>query len=729
MKQKSSILINKRPGAKKNLTRIRNFFLILVFILICITGSFYYFILKDLPSPKGLQTDTQPQSTRIYDRSDTLLYTIYANKNQTFIPLSSIPKYVQHATIAIEDKDFYNHGAIDLRGIIRAAYSIVFKKQVQGGSTLTQQLVKTTLLSPERTLKRKLKEIALSVVVEIIYPKNKILEMYLNQVPYGGTSYGIEAASLTYFGKHAKDLSLAESAYLAGLPESPSTYSPFGTRPELAKYRQQIILRKMLEQKYITKAEATIAQKEKLQFQKISNKILAPHFVFYVKEMLTDKYGAKLVEQGGLSVRTSLDLKMQNQVQEIVASEVAALRNYRVSNGAALVTNPATGEILAMAGSRDYFETEETDGNVNITIRPLQPGSSIKPINYAVGLLKGFTAATPFIDQPVCFPNPVGSAYCPRNYDGKFSGVVQMRKALGNSKNIPAVEMLKLNGVEAMIATAEAMGISTFKEPEKYGLSLTLGGGEVTMTDMAKAFAVFANQGYRIDLHPVLQVTDSKNRVLEKYIPPSSAIFGKRILPSGVAYIISHILLDNDARADAFGTNSLLRIGNQPISVKTGTTNDYRDNWTIGYTSDFVVVTWVGNNDHTPMGNIVSGVTGAAPIWNKTMKNLLELKPASWPLRPNDVKGLSVCATSGLLPPPEGTPDRCQTRFEYFLKGTEPKMVDPGRQKVFIDKGTNDLAKEGQTENIEERAEIIITDPLKNRYCLSCPHPTPEQKP
>ena len=701
-------------------------FLLLSFALI---ASFYMFILKDLPSPSGLKAEKQPQSTKIYDRKNTLLYTIYNDKNQTFIPLSSIPKNVQFATIAIEDKDFYKHGAIDLRGIIRAFYSTVFKKQVQGGSTLTQQLVKTTLLTPERTIQRKVKEIVLSIATEVIYSKDEILEMYLNQVPYGGTSYGIEAASLTYFGKRAKDLSLTESAYLAGLPESPSRYSPFGTHPELAKHRQWLILQKMYEQKYITKTEMENSKKEKLYFQKLSNKILAPHFVFYIKDLLIEKYGVKQVEQGGLNVKTSLDLSIQNFVQETVASEVASLKNNKVSNGAALVTNPATGEILAMVGSRDYFETETTDGNVNVTLRLLQPGSSIKPINYAVGLLKGFTAATPFVDQPICFSNPGAPSYCPRNYDGRFSGIIQMRQALGNSKNIPAVEMLKINSLEAMIATASAMGISTFKEPDRYGLSLTLGGGEVTMIDMAKAFGVFANQGYRVELHPILQITDNKNRVLEKYTPPSSAIFGKKVLSSGVTYIITHILLDNEARSGAFGSNSLLKIGNQPVSVKTGTTNDYRDNWTIGYTSDYVVVTWVGNNDHTPMGNIVSGVTGAAPIWNKVMKQLVSKKPAKWPKIPSDVRGMTVCATSGLLPPPDGTPDKCPSRFEYFIKGTEPKEIDPGRQKVFIDKNSNELAKDGQTENVEERMEIVITDPLKNKYCLTCPHPSPSVTP
>lgn len=727
MKKKELKKEEKEPKKHKRRWFKKRYVLVILAIIFCVL--FYIYILKDLPSPARLSSDAQPQSTKIYDRNNTLLYTIYSNKNATFVPLSQIPKQLQQATIAIEDKDFYKHGAIDIRGIARAFYSTVFKKQVQGGSTLTQQLVKTSLLSPERTLQRKAKELVLSIITEALYPKDKILEMYLNQVPYGGTSYGVEAAALTYFGKNVKQLTLAESAFLAGLPESPTTYSPFGSHPELAKQRQEIILQKMYEQKYINKEAMEKAKKEKLQFQKFSNNIRAPHFVFYVKELLEEKYGTKTVEQGGLKVVTSLDLKIQDMAQEVVASEVASLKNYRVSNGAAVITNPASGEILAMIGSRNYFETEETDGNLNVALSHLQPGSSIKPINYATGLIKGYTAATPFVDQAICFPNQGGQPYCPRNYDGRFSGLIQMRQALGNSKNIPAVEMLKANTVEAMIATASAMGISTFKDPSKYGLSLTLGGGEVTMLDMATAYGVFANQGYRVDMHPILKVTDAKGKILEKYTPPGNAMFGKRVIPAGVAYIISHILLDNNARMDAFGPNSLLKIGSQPVSVKTGTTNDYRDNWTIGYTSNFVVVTWVGNNDHTEMSNIVSGVTGAAPIWNKIMTNLLKDKPASQPKRPYDVVGKYVCSTSGLIPPPEGTPDRCPTRFEYFVKGTEPKQVDPGRQKVFINKDTSDLAKEGQTENVEERMEVIVTDPVKNRYCVTCPHPTPTPKP
>lgn len=703
---------------KKHLVKYGKFLPIPIILLFLI----YFFLLRDLPSPTRLSSANIPQSTQLFDRRGTLLYTIYAQRNQTFVPLSSTPKYLREATIAIEDKDFYKHGAIDFRGVLRAAISTIIYKQTQGGSTLTQQLVKNSLLSQERTITRKAKEVILAFATELIYPKDKILEMYLNQSPYGGTSWGAEAAAQNYFGKHVKELDLAQSALLAGLPESPTVYSPFGAHPELAKRRQELILQKMYEQEYITKEQRDSAAKEELVYEKFANNIRAPHFVLYVKDLLIKKYGQQMVEQGGLKITTTLNLPLQDFAQDAVATEVAKLEGSHVTNGAALITNPSTGEILAMVGSRDYFNPD-IDGNVNVTTSLRQPGSSIKPVNYAVGLMNGYSAATPFIDQPTCFPNPGHAQYCPVNYDGKWHGVVQMRNALGNSINIPAVKMLKLNGVRAMVATASAMGISTFTDPDRYGLSLTLGGGEVYMTDMATAYGVFANGGYRRDLHAILKVTDPTGKTLEEYTPPTSPIFGKKVMSAGVTFIISQMLADNGARELEFGSSSELRIGNQFIPVKTGTTNDFRDNWTIGYAPSMLVATWVGNNDNSPMGNVVSGITGAAPIWHTIMAHLLEGKTTVSPPQPLDVVGKIVCATSGLIPPPDGTPDRCPTRYEYFIKGAEPRMIDRGKQNVFIDKTTNDLAKPGQTDNIEQKDEIIVTDPTGDRYCLSCPHP------
>ena len=700
------------------------FFILALIVSAGLIAGIYFFILKDLPLPTKLNSSSTPQATQIFDRDQKLLYSIYSGKNQTFISLSTIPKHMRNATISIEDKDFYKHGALDFRGISRAIFSIIVRKELQGGSTLTQQLVKNSLLTPERTIPRKIKEVILSFATEALYSKDKILEMYLNQIPYGGTVYGVEAASQTYFGKKAQDLTLAQSALLAGLPEAPTTNSPFGSHPEFALKRQKATLDKMYEQGYITKAQKEAAKKETLKLQKISNNISAPHFVLYIKDLLVKKYGEKKVLEGGLRVITSLDSKIQDFAQNVVLENVNGLEKYHATNGAAVVTNPGTGEILAMVGSKDYFD-ERIDGTVNIALSLRQPGSSIKPINYAVGLIRGYTAATTFVDAPICFPTSTGTKYCPVNYDGKFNGAMQVRFALGNSINIPAIKMLKVNTVAAMIATASAMGITTFTEPEKYGLSLTLGGGEVTMLEMTQAYGVFANGGYKINLHPILKITDSHGKILDEYKPPSSPIFGKKILPEGVAFIISDILADNNARLLEFGPNSALRIPNQAVSVKTGTTNDFRDNWTIGYTPDVVVAAWVGNNDNTPMTNLASGITGAAPIWRDIMTEFLKDTPSHPISRPPSVIQKKVCSISGLIPPPDGTPNRCETRFEYFIKGTEPTKTDPGVQKVKIDKETNDLAVPGKADDVEERDSIVITDATGQTYCVTCPHPSP----
>lgn len=718
-------MLTMKKKAKKALS-IFKFWKVYILIIIVVIGFSYYFF-KDLPSPTKLTSSNTPQSIQIFDRDGELLYTIYRQKDQTFVPLNSIPEYMQQATISIEDRNFYKHGAIDLRGIIRAAYSTLFKKELQGGSTLTQQLVKNSLLSPERTITRKIKEIVLAYGTELLYSKNKILEMYLNQTPYGGTAWGVEAAAQTYFGKHAKELSLAESALLAGLPESPTTYSPFGAHPELAKERQKEVLYAMHRDGYITAEQRNKAIEEKVKFKKVSNEIKAPHFVLYIKDLLVQKYGERKVEDGGLKVTTSLDLKIQEMAEEVVASEVAKLKGSRVSNGAAVVTNPATGEVLAMVGSKDYFD-KEIDGNVNITLALRQPGSSIKPINYAVGLMKGYTAATPFIDEKICFPNQGGRAYCPVNYDGKFHGPVQMRFALGNSLNIPAVKMLKVNGIPAMIETAQQMGITTFQDPTRYGLSLTLGGGEVTMMEMSQAFSVFANGGYKIDIQPILKITDRNGEIVEEYKPPKSPIFGKKVLPEGVAFIISDILADNNARLIDFGPNSELKIPGQIVSAKTGTTNDFRDNWTIGYTPSFVVTTWVGNNDNSPMGGLVSGITGAAPIWNEIMSNLLkERKPESLK-RPANVIQKAVCSFSGKVKENEESKE-CESRFEYFIKGTEQKAYSLKTEKVWIDKDTNRVPDPNKTDNLELKDSQFITDPTGAKYCISCPAPTEAPKP
>ncbi len=707
----------KSPLKRKKVLKRRPF---LIFILVGLAIlSLLIYLFKDLPSPKKLTSNQFPVSTLIYDRHNQLLYEIYAEQNRNPIKLQDLPPVIKQATIAIEDKDFYKHGPFDLKGIIRASINIVFKQKLQGGSTITQQLVKTALLSPERTLRRKIREAFLAMLTEFLYSKDQILELYLNHIPYGGTAYGIEQAAQKYFNKHAQELNLAEAALLAGLPAAPTKYSPFGSNPEMAKKRQKLVLQRMVEDGYINQAEADTAFTSELKYAPQQTNIRAPHFVMYVKDLLVEKYGEKIVEQGGLRVKTTLDLELQNFAQEAVTSQISKLKNYQVTNGAALITKPKTGEILAMVGSKDYFD-QEIDGNVNLTVSLRQPGSAIKPINYALGLLNGYTAADMFLDYPTCFSIPGQPLYCPKNYDGKFHGPVQMRFALGNSYNIPAVKMLALNGINSLIATASAMGITNWKDPSNYGLSLTLGGGEVTMLEMATAFGVFANAGRKIELTPFLEIKDYQENLLEKYEPEKSPPVGQKVLPEAVTYIISHMLLDNNARSAVFGNNSQLVIPNHAVSVKTGTTDDLRDNWTIGFTPSYLTAVWVGNNDNSPMNPaLVSGVTGAAPIWNQIMKFVLKDKPDEWPKKPEEVEGREVCTLITNLET-ENKSENCKPRFEYFIKGTNfHQKIE--RKKILIDKNTGWPPQEGITANLEEQEHLVGSDVLTTDYCLDCP--------
>ncbi len=711
-----------KADLKKKLKNIRIRTIVVLALLVFFLTAFYFYIIKDLPSSSKLSAGQFPVSTQIFDRNGILLYEIYADKNRTPIKFEDIPPYITKATIAIEDKNFYHHLGFDWEGISRAIINTIFKKNLQGGSTITQQLIKTALLTPERTIQRKLREALLTFITELAYSKDEILEMYLIHIPYGGTAYGIEQAAQKYFNKSAKDLDLAESALLAGLPQAPSKYSPFGTHPEQAKERQKQVLKRMLEEKYISSDELKQAEQENLHFASPSANIRAPHFVIYTKDLLVEKYGIQTVDTGGLRVITSLDINLQEDAQSSLSARLDKLEDYRVSNGAALVTKPGTGEILAMIGSKDYF-SQEIDGNVNLATSLRQPGSSIKPINYAVGLLNGYTPATIFLDYPTCFQTPGQPLYCPKNYDGSFHGPAQMRFALGNSYNIPAVKMLALNGVENMMATASAMGISTWNDPSHYGLSLTLGGGEVKMADMAVAFGVFANSGYKISLNPILKVSNYKGEVLEEHDFDNNPPVGEKVLPEEVAYLISHILLDNNARVGAFGFNSSLVVSDHAVSVKTGTTDDLRDNWTIGYTPSYLAVTWVGNNDNTPMNPyLVSGVTGAAPIWNDIISRVLKDQPDQWPKKPETIVGRSVCTWAKT--DPNNPESDCAGRNEFFVEGTQ-KSSKNGRiekKQIWIDKDTGRPPEPGKTDNLELQEHIVASDGLVTDYCIDCNH-------
>lgn len=733
----------KKPKSLLKLPSCLKEYWYVLLALSIITLVSYFIVLKDLPSPTKLkQADSFASSSRIFDRNGQLLYEIYADRNRTPVPLNYLPDYVKKAHIAIEDKNFYQHHGFASEGLLRASYNTLFRKKLQGGSTITQQLVKTALLSPERTIRRKIREAVLSLLTELIYSKDQILEMYLNHVPYGGTAWGIESAAQNYFAKQAKDLTLAEASLLAGLPAAPTRYSPFGANPELAQQRQKLVLTRMQEDGYINQEEKDEALNQKLEFAPPLVDIKAPHFVIWIKELLVDKYGQQLVERGGLKITTTLDLELQEYTQASVSAEINDLEDMRVGNGAALITRPKTGEILAMIGSRDYFDREH-DGNVNVTIRPRQPGSSIKPINYAAAFQLGkLNPASVLLDVPTCFFVPGQPSYCPRNYDNSFHGPVQARFALANSYNIPAVKVLALNSIETMIATASAMGISGWQDPSQYGLSLTLGGGEVKMVDMAVAFGVFANRGIRVPLQPILKVEDQQGNILEELNPSHlSSLVDQlnneesdpikdqqkteteptRVLSKETAYLISHILLDNNSRASAFGFNSQLVIPNQVVSVKTGTTNDLRDNWTIGFTPSYLVAAWVGNNDNSPMHPyLVSGITGAAPIWNALMTRTLAGQESQWPERPEGIIGLDICSLSGLRPNPENP---CATRHEFFNKSFQPKDVDQSRRGIWIKKDTNLPPEEGDFENIELREHTVISDPFTENYCLDCPWP------
>jgi 1A family penicillin-binding protein len=632
----------------------------------------YNWIFKDLPSPMGLSENEQVVTTRILDRNGNLLFRIYKDENRTLIPLSQVPEHMIQATLAIEDQDFYKHHGFSIKGIIRALIANVQGKSIQGGSTITQQLVKNRLLSSERTIRRKIREVILSILVEGSYSKEEILEMYLNQVAYGGSTYGIEEAAWRYFNKKAKNLTLAESAMLAALPAAPSVYTPFGSNPELAYTRQREVLRRMVEDDYIEQEQANVAKNEELKFRQDVIDIRAPHFVMYLKRLLAERYGEEILYEGGLEVRTTLDLALQEEVQKIVTAEVEKLAPLRVNNGASLVTNPQTGEILAMVGSKNYFDFAN-DGQVNVTIRPRQPGSSIKPLTYALAFEKGKTPSSTIDDSPITYSIPGSQPYSPKNYDGKYHGRVTIREALASSYNIPAVKTLASIGVEQMLDKAEEIGISTWTDRKRFGLSLTLGAGEVLMTDMAKLYATFANLGNTVDLNPFLEIKNYKGEVLYK----NSCVLNKKdcvvrpTFDAQIAYQITSILADNQARTPAFGPRSVLHIPNQEVAVKTGTTNNLRDNWTIGYTTDRLVAVWVGNNDNQPMSYVASGITGASPIWNNIMLLLLDDEQAHVFAIPDGFVKLKVCSPTGTLPC-KGCP---VIREEIFIIGTEPKKA------------------------------------------------------
>ncbi|PWU22970.1 penicillin-binding protein [Candidatus Cerribacteria bacterium 'Amazon FNV 2010 28 9'] len=700
-RKRSSSLLSRSAHRPFRWLKILRFLGLLFFVgsvvgVIVFTGLFLW-IARDLPNPAGV-TVQQGLSTKINDRNGNLLYSVYHDVQSVPVTIDQVPTYLKEATVSTEDKEFYKEGGFDPLGPLRILYNVLRFHHLTGASTLTQQLVRNTIISNERTLTRKFKEFLLAIQIDNIYSKDEILQMYLNNAPYGGTALGVGAAAQLYFHKDVKDLTLVECAILAGLPQSPSNYSPISGKKDsngvpLWLPRAQGVLRRMREDGDITADQEKTAddQLSAMKFDKNAISINAPHFVFYVRDQLEQMFGTTMVEQGGLKVTTTLDLNLQQQAQQIVQDEVAKVNNVHITNGAAMVLDPKDGEILAMVGSKNYFATD-IDGQFNVAVDgSRQPGSSIKPVTYVLAFRKGFTPASMIVDAPTSFPGGTGQPdYAPQNYDGKFHGPVELRFALANSMNIPAVKLLAQVGVKDMLGLAYQMGFKTLEpsvvNQRRFGLSVTLGGGEVHLIDEVGAYSAFANGGLKVDPVAILKVEDKDGHVLYQANPQA----GDRVLSPQETFLIDSVLSDNDARSMEFGSNSQLNFGGRAVAVKTGTTNNKVDNWTVGWTQNAIVGVWVGNNDNSPMKQVASGITGAAPIWHRIMDTAIKdgYKDVPWTI-PSGVTQQTVDSISGYP-----AHDNFPSRQEYIIDGTLPSLPDPIHTNLKVCAGQNALASE-----------------------------------
>src|SRR3989344_1485530 len=618
-------------------------------ILFC--GGFLFLWAATLKIP-DLQTFDErkvEQSTKIYDRTgEILLFDIHENTQRTVVPLRDISRHIKNATVAIEDSEFYTHHGIKPTAILRAILvNIGSFGYAQGGSTITQQVVKISILTKEKTIARKLKEWVLSLKLETVASKERILELYLNEAPYGGNIYGIEEAGRAFFAKNAKDLTLVESAYLAALPQAPTYYSPYGNHQEDLRGRKNTVLSRMKELGFISEEEYVAALTEEVAWQPQETRgIKAPHFVFFIREQLEKKYGKDVVETGGLRVITTLDYGMQKIAEETLARFAESNeKNFNANNGALVAIDPKTGNILAMVGSRDYFDAEH-EGNFNVALAHRQPGSAFKPIVYATAFMKGYLPETVVFDvetqfhtgcdmngKPI-FPDVAKEdCYMPQNYDNIFRGPVSLRNALAQSINIPALKVLYLAGLKDSLKIAREMGIRGLDDPARYGLTLVLGGGEVSLLELTSAYSVFANEGIRNPETGILQIKDASGSVLEEFRPKPV-----QVLPQNVALQISDVLSDNDARSPAFGERSYLYFSERDVAAKTGTTNDYRDAWIIGYAPNLTVGMWAGNNNNTPMEKKVAGFI-VAPVWNAFLSEVFKTLPEEHFKKPGVITG------------------------------------------------------------------------------------------
>ncbi|MCY4437648.1 MAG: PBP1A family penicillin-binding protein [Chloroflexi bacterium] len=633
----------------------------------------------------NIRTQALPAATFIYDRHGVLLATITDPDEGLRIVLTNdeIPLVVKQATVASEDRFFYSHPGYDMRAITRA---FVQNQQagevVSGASTITQQLVKNICLTPEQTYERKLREINLAARLTEQFSRESILTFYLNKVYYGSQAYGIEAAANVFFGKKAMDLSLAEAAVLAGLTQSPSNDNPY-VNSDRAKARQQYVLAQMVVAGYITQAEMEEALAQPLAYKRLQQApvaaedgedaeseaaegaVLAPHFVQFVRDQLAELYGAERVRQGGLHVYTTLDLNLQNIAEEVAREHIASLEGFNVSNAAVVSIRPKSGEILTLVGSLDFHD-EDIDGQVNVALAPRQPGSALKPLFYAAAFEKGWTPATTIWDVPLSLEIPNEPNYAPRNFSGRFKGPVTVRHALANSFNVAAVRMGLFLGLETAIDTMQSLGMTTFDNRSRFGPSIVLGGGEVKLLELTNAYSVLARGGSYIPVSAILRVEDTQGNVLERYeLPDVQEVFDPRI-----AYQITNILSDSKTRAAEFGPYTPLELS-RPAAAKTGTTDDNRDGWTIGYTPQLVTGVWVGNSDGSPTWNL-TGMRGATPIWNAFMEAALADTRVVDFTKPRGMVEVEVCTQTGLLP----TPYCGQTHSEIFLDENTPRLVD-----------------------------------------------------
>lgn len=586
-------------------------------------GTFAW-IAKDLPNPGEVNNRVIVESTKIYDRTgDHLLYEVHGEEKRTVIPFSDMPDVIRFATISLEDQDFYNHFGIKITSIVRSILrDIITLDKAQGGSTITQQFVKNTLLTNEKTLVRKAKEVILSLEMETKFSKDEILAMYLNEIPYGSNAYGIEAAAQTFFGKQAKELSLDEAALIAALPQATAYYSPYGSHRDALIGRKNYALRTMAKLGYITEEQSTAAIETPTLDKIVPQKdiIAAPHFVMYIKDYLQEKYGDQAVEQGGLKVITTLDWDKQQIAEQAVREQAEKNKKWKAANAALVAIDPKTGQILSMVGSKDYFDMS-IDGNVNVAIRDRQPGSSFKPYVYLAAFTKGYLPETMLYDVETQFETAEGKSYQPQNYDGKFHGPLPMMKALGGSLNVPAVKTLYLVGVNDAVKIAKSLGLSGLNDPSRLGLSLVLGGGEVKLLDHVSAYGTLATGGIKHEKTAILRIESAKGELLEEF----KSNPGERVVEEKYVAMLDSILSNNDNRAWVFGDNSPLRFEGRQVAAKTGTTNEFRDGWTMGYTPSLAVGVWAGNNNNAAMVEGADGVNVAAPIFraflDKTLTN------------------------------------------------------------------------------------------------------------